>query len=277
MTTFNFAANQTVDALEVVPENLRGFYEEDKANGKFAISATVKPLIDEIIGANNKLATISKQKGDDNRKDAARRTIIDNITSKLTEAGIEVGEDINALPDVLGTKLTELMTAVKDGKSVNINLDAIKKDFDKRLVAEKTKYETDLGAMQSTLHEYMVKNAALSAMSKAGTVPGGEDLLLPHINTQAKVIKTEEGKYVVRVVDAENNVRLNNKGEPMGVSDLVEEMKTKFPTTFKSEQKPGTGSTPGQAKGQQQVLRKDPKEEKSAIQKIAAGLTARRA
>jgi hypothetical protein len=275
MTTFNFAANQSVDALEVVPETLRGFYEEDKANGKFTISAAVKPLVDEIIGANNKITALSKQKGDDNRKDAARRTIIDNITSKLTEAGIEVGEDLNALPDLLGTKLTELMTAVKDGKSVNVNLEAIKKDFDKRLGAEKATYQTELQNMQNTLHEYMVKNAALASLSEAGTVAGGQDLLLPQISAQAKVIKTEDGKYVVRVVDEENNVRLNNKGEPMGVNDLVLEMKQKFPMTFKSEQKPGTGSTPGTAKGQQQVMRKDPKEEKSSIQKISAALSAR--
>lgn len=274
---FDILANQSVDALEVVPETLHGFYEE--ADGKFVLSSKVSPFLEALKGSAAKINALSKQKGDDNRKDAARRTIIEGITSKLTEAGIEIGEgfDIATLPDLVGTKLTELMSAVKTGKDVNVNLEAIKKQFEKQLSTEKTKYDSELSAMSNTLHKYMVNNAALEALTKADAVANGAELLMPHISKQAKVIKGDDGEYVVRVVDEGNNVRLNNKGEPMSIADVVEEMKTKYPANFKSKEKPGGGSVPGTAKGGQKVIKgAGDNENRTPVQKIAAALATQR-
>jgi hypothetical protein len=273
MSDWDFVANATVDAVEVVPEPFRGYYEEDTAAGKFVLKADLKPLAEAYTGAQKKLQTLNKQKGDDNRKDAARRTIIDSITSKLTEAGIEVGDDLATLPDVISTKFTELMDQVKGGKEAKFNIDAVKKQFEKQLATEIGKKDAELTTMRGSLEKYMVKSAAATALAQAGTVDKGNELLMPLIQKAVKVVKNDAGEYDVSVVDDDNNVRLNNKGEAMSISDLVNEMKLTYPMAFKSEAKSGGGSPPGG--GKKPVNQGQRREEnKSSVGKIAAGLTA---
>lgn len=272
---WDFIANGNVDVIDIVPDQYKGYYEEDKANNRYVLKADIKPLAEAFTGANKKLVTLNKQKGDDNRKDQARRTIIEGITAKLTEAGIEVGEDIATLPDVISTKLTELMDTVKGGKEVKTNLEAIKKDFDKRLQAELAKKDGELTSMRGSLERYMVNSAAMSALAGANTADKGADLLMPIIQKSTRVIKSDDGEYTVSIVDSDNNVRLNNKGEAMTIADLVAEMKTTYPIAFKSEQKGGGGAPNAQARttpARPGAPRPGAVTERSATQKIAAGL-----
>jgi hypothetical protein len=273
MADWDFVANAAVDAVEIVPEPYRGYYEEDAAAGKFVLRADIKPLAEAFTGANKKLLTLTKQKGDDNRKDAARRTIIDSVTSKLTELGVEVGDDIATLPDTIATKFGELMDQVKGGKEAKLNIEAIKSQFNKQLATELAKKDGELNTMRGSLEKYMIKSAAATALATAGTVEKGSDLLMPLIQKAVKVVKNDAGEYDVSVVDDDNNVRLNNKGEPMTIADLVTEMKTTYPIAFKSEMKPGSGTPPGG--GKKPVNAGQRREEtKSSVGKIAAGLGA---
>lgn len=274
MSDWDFIANAAVDVVDIVPEPYRGYYEEDKAAGKYVIRPDIKPLAEAFTGANKKLQTLSKQKGDDNRKDAARRTIIDNIASKLSEAGIEVGDDIAVLPDLISTKLSELMETVKGGKEVKTNLEAIKKDFDKRLAAELAKKDGEVNGMRGSLEKYMVNAAAAQALASANTADKGADLLMPVIQRSVKVVKDDTGEYAVRVVDAENNARLNNKGEHMTINDLVAELKTAYPIAFKSEVKQGGGKPPGTGKQPVGQAIQRQQAERSSVQKISDGLAA---
>lgn len=270
---WDFIANGSVDVLDIVPENIRGYYEEDKANGKFVLKADIKPLAEAFTGANKKLSTITKQKGDDNRKDAARRTLITGITAKLAEAGIEVGDDETKLPDLISEKFNELLAQVKGGKEVKTNLEAIKADFNKRLAAELAKKDSELTTMKGSLDRFMIQSSAATALAEAGTVEGGSDLIMPIVSKMAKVVLEEGGDYTVKVVDGDNNVRLNNKGEPMTIKDLVGELKTKYPMAFKSEVKQGSGKQPGSGKTASGQPQRTPNAgEKSSIDKISAGL-----
>lgn len=269
---WDFIANGAVDVIDIVPEAFRGYYEEDKANGKYVVKADIKPLAEAYTGANKKLSTFGKQKKDDNAKDAARRVVIEGITAKLAEAGIEVGEDVAKLPDLISEKFNELLTQVKGGKEVKTNLEAIKADFNKRLAAELAKKDGEIQVMSSSLQEFMVDAEASRALAEAGTVEKGTDLLLPQISKVARVVKDDNGKYTVRVVDADNNVRLNNRGEPMSIKDVVAEMKTSYPMAFKSAAPSGGGKPPGTGKqpiGQPMQRRET---EKSSVDKISSGL-----
>lgn len=271
---WDFIANGSVDTIDLVPEPFRGYYEEDKTAGAFVLKADIKPLAEAYTGASKKLGTITKQKKDDNNKDAARRLVIDGITAKLAEAGIEVGDDVGKLPDLIAEKFNELLTQVKGGKEVKTNLEAIKADFNKRLAAELAKKDGELTTMKGSLDRFMIQSSAATALAEAGTVEGGSDLIMPIVSKMAKVVLEEGGDYTVKVVDGENNVRLNNKGEPMTIKDLVGELKTKYPMAFKSEVKGGSGKQPGSGKaGGQQQQRMPNAGEKSSIDKIAAGLS----
>ncbi len=268
---WDFIANGAVDVIDIVPEAFRGYYEEDKANGKFVVKADIKPLAEAFTGANKKLSTFGKQKKDDNAKDAARRVVIEGIAAKLAEAGIEVGEDVTKLPDVISEKFNELLGQVKGGKEAKVNLEAIKADFNKRLQTELAKKDNDITAMRGSLEKYMVNASAATALAEAGTVEKGAELLMPIIQRSVKVVQ-EDGEYVVKVVDSDNNVRLNNRGEPMGIKDLIGELKLSHPIVFKSATPSGGGKPPGTGKqpvGQPMQRRT---EEKSSVDKISAGL-----
>lgn len=271
---WDFIANAAVDVIDIVPENIRGYYEEDKTAGKFVLKADIKPLAEAYTGANKKLKTIGLQRQEDNKKDATRRAILDQVTSTLAEVGWEVGDDIAKLPEVVKTKVTELLDQVKGGKEVKTNLDVIKKDFDKRVLDVTTKKDLELANMRKSLETYMIDSAAASALAEAGTVEGGVDLVLPMVRKFSKVVAAEDGTYTVKVVDAENNVRLDNGGNEMSIKSLVGEMKTKYPMAFKSAAPAGGGKPPGSGKinaGQPPARREA---EKSSVDKISAGLAA---
>lgn len=269
---WDFIANASVDVIDIVPENIRGYYEEDKAAGKYVLKQDIKPLAEAYTGANKKLKTVGLQRQEDNKKDATRRAILDQVTATLTEVGWEIGDDFTKLPEIVKTKVTELLDQVKGGKEVRTNLDAIKKDFDKRVLDVTTKKDGELAKMRGSLESYMIDSAAAQALAEAGTVEGGVDLVLPMVRKFSKVVGSEDGTYTVKVVDAEGNERLNNKAEPMNIKDLVSEMKTKYPMAFKSAAPNGGGKPPGSGKinaGQPPARREA---EKSSVDKISAGL-----
>jgi hypothetical protein len=269
---WDFIANGSVDTIDLVPDAFKGYYEEDKAAGAFVLKADIKPLAEAYTGANKKLTTFGKQKKDDNTKDAARRLVIDGIAAKLAEAGIEVGDDVAKLPDIISEKFTELLGQVKGGKEAKVNLEAIKADFNKRLAAELAKKDGDLTTMRGSLEKYMVNSAAATALAEAGTVEKGAELLMPIISRSVKVVQ-EDGEYNVKVVDSDNNVRLNNRGEPMGIKDLIGELKLSHPIVFKSEAKQGGGKQPGTGKVPASgSMRQQNAGERTPNQKISAGL-----
>jgi hypothetical protein len=272
---WDFIANAAVDVLDIVPEPYRGYYEEDKAAGKFIVRPEIKPLAEAYTGANKKYQAATKTRTEDNKKDATRRAVLDQVSAVLGEVGWEVGEDLTKLPEVVKTKITELLDTVKGGKEHKLNLDTIKKEMEKRVLDVTTKKDGEVQKMRGTLEKYMIDAAAASELSAAGTVEGGTELIMPQLRKFVKVVPDEAGEnYEVRVVDTDGTIRLNNKAEPMSIKDLVTEMKQKFPMAFRSEQKPGGGKAPGSGKlpAGQQFQHKG--EEKSATQKIAAGLAA---
>lgn len=275
MSDFDFMANAAVDALEVVPETYRGLYEENAAEGKFMLRADIKPLAEAYTGVNKRLKSLTQSRQEDNKKDATRRAVIDSLVSTLSEFGWEPGDDVTKLPEVVKGKVSELMEAVKGGKDAKINVEAIRKDFEKKNLELATKKDGEIATMRKSLEKFMVGSAAATALAEAGTIEKGVELLMPMINGAARVVQDETtGEYTVRIVDAENNVRYDGKGGMMTIKDLVTELKSSYPQVFKSETKPGTGKPAGSGRATpgSTPARKDA--EISAVGKIAAGLSA---
>jgi hypothetical protein len=97
------------------------------------------------------------------------------------------------------------------------------------------------------------------------------------IKSSARVVQDESGEYSVKIVDGDNNVRYDVRGEAMSIKDLVSELKSAYPQVFKSEQKPGTGMPPNSGRAnnqQQQQQQRRQTADMSPTQKIAAGLSA---
>lgn len=101
-------------------------------------------------------------------------------------------------------------------------------------------------AMQASLESHMIESEATRILAEA---KGSPALLMPHIKSSVKVL-SENGKYVVRVVDSEGDPRISAQtGNPLTLSDLVTEMKghAEFGKAFEPSGTTGSGTRPGNA------------------------------
>jgi hypothetical protein len=266
---FDFTTNQTVDALDTVPEKYRGLYAEiaeGENAGKFGIIAGAAGLVSDYTGMARSAAGLRQEKKAASDESAQRRVALSSITDAVTSLGVEVGDE--GVVPAIEAYITELQDKVKGGAQMKIDLDKIKGQFDKQLTDGLAVKDTELEGMLGALRKYMVTGAANGALAKH---KGSVDLLLPHVQAQCDMVKDDNGDYVVRVKDPDGTYRINASGAFMGVDDLVVEMKTKeaFQRAFESESPGGTGSPPG---GMRRQPQKPANTELSATDKIRIGL-----
>jgi hypothetical protein len=271
MPAWDFIENATVDDIEAVPEEHKSHYVEDKTAGKFVLKPDVVPLAQSLTNSQKALAKLTLTRKEDAKKDATRRTVLDGIKSILPEIGIEVeDDDITKLPEVLKTKVTELVESGKNGKDNKVNIENVRKAKDGEIAKLKDEHKKELGSMEGALFKHIVENVALNAMAKVGTIESAPELLMPKVRENIKVVKTDDGDYVARVVDTDGTWKLNDKGVEMSVEELVGSMKTKFPNMFKSKETGGGGAQQRTQTQQVKTLAKGG--EKSSVDKIAGGL-----
>lgn len=256
---FEFTKNETVDSLDKVPDQFRGLYGEGE--GGFRLQDAFKPVATAIDGLNKSLKA-SRRDADDakrNRPDVSGFAAIGQLL------GLE-GDDA-ASADALRGAVDRLLSESKDGK---VNWDRMKKDLEAGFNTKLQAKDGELQGMTKALQKYMITSSAVQAIAEH---KGVADLLLPHIESRTKVVKDGED-YVVRVVDENGDPRGNASGGFMSVAELVKELKASptFGRAFESEAPNGGGKQPGS--GQRQAPVKQG--EKSSMDKIAAGLRARK-
>lgn len=269
---WDFIANASVDAIDTVPEEHQAYYVEDKATNKFVLKADVMPLAQALTNSQKAMTKANLTRKEDSKKDATRRVALEGITTVLTEAGIEIEDsDVSKLPDLVKAKLAEFIEAGKDGKTNKVNIENVKKAMEGQIVKLKEDHKKEIGAMQVSLEEYLIDSVATAALAKAGTTDAGPELLLPKVRESVKVVKTDDGKYVPRVIDTDGTFKFNDKGVEMSVEDLVVGMKTKYPQMFKSKETGGGGAPP--AKPGAKVAKTGNEGGMSSVDKIAGGLS----
>lgn len=118
---------------------------------------------------------------------------------------------------------------------------------EKHQVELRQKDET-LAQMRQRLQGELIDSRAVAAIAAAKGIP---DLLLPHVQRHVKV----DDNYNVVVVDAKGDPRVNGKGEPLSISDLVSEMKQSdiFGRAFEGSGQSGSGMQPTNGGGNPQI------------------------
>ena len=264
---FDFAANPTVESLEVVPEKYRGLFQEGEGDnaGKFVVSPAAAGLVADYTGLAKAAAGLRQEKKSASDESATRRHALKSIEDSVTGLGVEVGEE--GIVAAIEAFVTDLQQKVKGGESLKVDLGKIKAQFDQQLADGLKEKDGEVASMMAALRKHMITSAALAALAKQ---KGSAELLLPHVQSSCEVVKDDSGEYVVRVKDPEGTYRINGSGAFMGVDDLVADLKTKdaFARAFESEEKGGTGSPPGA------LNRQAPRQgrELSSTEKIRAGL-----
>lgn len=256
---FIFGQAATVDSLDKVPEQFRGFYAQGD-NG-FVIGDAYKPVGAAIDGLNTSLKA-ARRDADAAKKNRPDLSGFAQIGQLL---GVEGDDAVN--PETLRTAVERIISESKDGK---VNWDKMKSSLENGFNQKLQAKDAEIGTMGKTLQKYLVTTAAVQAIASHKGVP---DLLLPHIQAKTKVVKDGE-EYVVRVVDDAGDPRGNAAGGFMSVEDLVKEMKASptYGRAFDSEAPSGNGHKPGD--GQRKPVQRQG--EMSSVEKISAGLTKRR-
>ena len=256
----DFDISAPVESLDKVPEQFRPIFSDKPGeDGKFTVHPVYKGVADAIAGFNRTTKTL--------RGEVATLRTGSVDLSPLAE----FGDSPAAIKAAFDARVGEL--TAKGGDKAQ----AVEKVRQEMGAANQAALAAEQGKTkhyQSSLHSLVLKNEALTAITAEKGLP---DLLMPFVQTQVKVNEVD-GKFTVVVLDEKGDPRYSSlTGAPMTVAELVKTMKAdpRYGRLFESEQQgngggmpPGGGRrTPAQAGGTGQ--------EKSANQKIAAGLKAR--
>lgn len=264
---FDFDANANVETLDNVPTEFHAIYAKG-ADNKFTVNPALKPLVDSYSGMTKAFNAETKLKSNANKEATERRILLKGIKDFAEGLGLTI-EDEAKVVDVLATHIADLTGKVKGGEVMKVNLDTVKKQYEKQLAEAVNAEKGETLKMKGSLERHLISEAATAALATSGAI--SPQLLMPHVKAQVRVVQSGDD-FVAAVVDSDGTIRTNGKGSPMTVADLVGEMKTKaeFSVAFKSEAKGGSGvDNKGQSK-------KTPvaQEDKSPVALIEDGLNA---
>lgn len=253
---FKFAENQSVENLDGVPENLRGFYTE--GDGGYTINEALAPAAEAWDGVNNANHAIRRE----------NKTL---KTGKIDLGALsDYGTTVEEIAEAVNGKVTELSEII-DSKKNLMNPEKIRQQMTQGFEETKNQYEQRIGALTGQLYDVLARGEATDAIVAE---KGNAKLLMPFITKQVKMIE-EDGKMHARVVDEDGEMRLGAMGLPMTVKELVGKMKTDkdYMPLFESQQTTGGGTPPGRTPvGAQPGV---PVHERDAVSNIAAGLKKR--
>lgn len=214
------ALKLNVDSLEGIDENHRALYVADGDKFKLAV--------DGIEDTTVLKDTLRKER---KRADDAEKQ------KKAWERSGKTPEEIQELLEAHEAR--QLSESERKGEWEKLRTQM----NDKHALDLKAKDET-IGQMKKRLEAELIDAKAVSAIAAA---KGSPDLLLPHVQRHVKV----DDDFNVVVVDGKGDPRVNGKGEPLSISDLIEEMKANetFGRAFEGSGHSGSGTRPNSGGG----------------------------
>jgi len=219
-----------VDKLEDVEEAYRGLYVEK--DGKFHL----------------KVEGYEDPAPHRRTAEAARRA------EKAMQAKIEKWEKLGKSPEeieALIAKATDDETKDAERKG---EWDKLKQQMNDRHAAELAKLQKTIAekdeankTLRQQIENHLIDAQATSAIAENKGVP---QLLLPHVRKHVKVEEVD-GELKIVVTDGKGGARVNGKGEPLTVAELVADMRSSeiFGRAFEATGSSGGGSPPGSPGG----------------------------
>lgn len=209
-------------ALKLILDSLEGMDDAAKAlylekDGKFHLD------VEGIENADSVKAALDRE-----RKAARDAT-------KASEKWRALGKTPEEIQELLeAQREAEEQKATRAGE-----WDKLKAQMNEKHAADIAQRDESITALRKRLNAELVDAKAVAAIAAA---KGSPDLLLPHIQRQTKV----DDDFNVQVVDGKGDPRVNGKGEPLSIADLVSEMRQSevFGRAFDGGNS-GTGKEPG--------------------------------
>lgn len=230
--------NPVVDTLDGVPETHRDLYED--RDGKFVLSKPIK--IDDPTELRSALAQERELR---KKASEASKNLPPEIQEKIKKA------------DELERREMERQGQYQE----------LLKGNEEKFKAELSKREERISVLTSSLEASAKRNTATAVLNAArGDVEG----LLPHVLPQLRAVESETapGEFEVWVIDPKkpNEPRLNAKGQPMSVEDLVGELREHRTLSKLFDASPASGPGGGGSNfrpGQPRIVTLTPEEAKN--------------
>lgn len=217
----------SVEAIDAIPEAQRALYKE--SNGKFVLDVEG---YEDPTGLKSAL---------EKERKAARDA------SKQISAWQALGKTPEEIQQLLDAqRQSDEEKATKGGE-----WDKLKSQMLTQHQQELAKREEREAKLKLSLERRLIDADATEAIAEAKGVPA---LLLPHVRASVRVVE-EDGEFTVQVVDAQGNPRVNGKGEPLTIKDLVSEMRQSeiFGRAFEPTGTSGGGAGSGHANGNKTI------------------------
>ena len=110
--------------------------------------------------------------------------------------------------------------------------------------SELTKLQEQLQSIAASEHEARIESGLKSALMEAGVTEEGASILPDILKSRAK-IEDENGKRVIKIMDADGSPMIAKNGRDATFADLAAVASEKYPSLFKATTKPGSGTPPG--------------------------------
>jgi hypothetical protein len=204
-----------VEKLDAVPEPLRALYAEQDGKFRLKVNGVEDPTA--LKGALDK------------ERRAAREA------EKQASQWRALGKTPEEIAQLLAAQAeAEEQKAAKAGE-----WEKLRSQMNEKHAADLKAKDDAIAKMRSALEKHLIDAQAATAIAAAKGVP---ELLLPHVQKHVRVVE-EDGEYSVRVVDAKGDPRVNGKGDPLTIADLVGEMRqsTVFGRAFEGSGRSGGG------------------------------------
>lgn len=213
----------TLDSLDDIDEAIKPLYVED--NGKFKLAVEG---IEDTASLKGALAK-ERKRADENEKQVKR-------WQRLGKSDEEIEALISAQEEHAQSE------AERKGE-----WEKLRAQMNEKHAADIKALNDKLAAKDKAIERYLIDSQATAAIAGAKGVP---DLLLPHVQRHVRVVE-ENGEFQVRVVDAKGDPRVNGKGDPLSIPELVAEMKSTeiFGRAFEGSGQSGGGMPPANGGG----------------------------
>lgn len=222
------ALKAVVETIDSVPEAVRNLYKE--TDGKFIldVESVEGYALEDISGLKSTLG-----------KELTLRKRLEKDVLKFKDIDPDKAREALAKLEEIGN----LDPTKEADRIANERLEVAKRQLLEKHTGEISARDSKIGSLTKTIEGLLIDQAATAALAEA---KGSVELLLPHVQRHTRV-REQDGRHIVEVVDKDGNARIGNaKGDPMTISDLVQEMRKSeaFGRAFEGLGQSGGGTPP---------------------------------
>ena len=255
-----------VDSIDGIDESLVDYYEADDNGDGYVLKVGGLPSFDDPVDLKNTLkkVRIERKTIEKDKKNIARE--FEEFKQQYSDIDVDEYKALKKTHEEMQKKeaLRQQEEAKKRGEwetleaQLHERYKTEQESLSKKMEAQIIAKENKLSEMNKRLNEYMVNNEISEAVSNA---KGKLKILKPHIEPFVRVVE-DDGEFVPRVMNEKNEIRLNEDGEPMTVSQFVLELRESpdFESTgiFEREIKKGGVDSEGNRSPSQSPSSKNP-------------------